>query len=114
MGCRVRSRRRILFKSRTTASVAAVPRFADAAFATTTNLVYRGHRIATNAGCNLIPVLRNHRDVCIAVTNILRASRGGILSDDDVTTMLYGLQIARSLLPKPRRQRSRTVQTPSS
>ncbi len=71
------------------------------------DLVYRGHRIAKNAGCNLIPAIKNHRDVRAAVTNVLRAERDGLFTAEEVATMLWGFQIARSLLPKPRRNRSR-------
>lgn len=71
------------------------------------DLLYRRHRTPKNAGCNLVPVLKNHRDIGVAVTNILRARRDGILSEPDATAMLYGMQIARSLLPVPRGRRPR-------
>jgi hypothetical protein len=71
------------------------------------DLVYRGHRIARNAGCNLIPAIKSHRDIRAAVTNVLRAERDGLFTAEEVATMLWGFQIARSLLPKPPRKRSR-------
>ena len=68
---------------------------------------YRRHRIDSNAGCNLVPVLKNHRDIRTAVTNIVRAGHDGLLTERDVHCMLYGMQIARSALPVPRRRRRR-------
>ena len=78
------------------------------------DLVYRGHRIAQNASCNLIPELKTHRDIRVAVTNVMRAERDGLFTTETVAAMLWGFQIARSLLPKPRRKRGRIVRTPSS
>ena len=69
------------------------------------DLVYRRHRIPKSAGCNLIPAIKSQRDIRAAVTNVLRAERDGMFSAETLAAMLWGFQIARSLLPKPPRKR---------
>lgn len=59
---------------------------------------YRRHRIPANAGCKIVPVLKNERDIRIATTNVLRALRDGLLAPADLKAFLYGLQVARSTL----------------
>ena len=71
---------------------------------------YRRHRIPKNAGCKLVPVLRNDRDLRIATSNIMRAIRDGAFSVEEVKLMLYALQIARSGMPVPRGHRPRKDQ----
>jgi len=66
---------------------------------------FRRLRILKTAGCKLVPGLKNPRDLRVATTNILRALRNGLLAPPDAVPMLYGLQIARSLLPGPRKRK---------
>ena len=42
---------------------------------------------------------KNERDIRMATTNLLRALRGGQLAAADLRAILYGLQVARSVLP---------------
>jgi len=71
------------------------------------DLVYRRHRIPKNAGCKLVPSIKSHRDIRAAIKNVLRAELDGMFTSEEVAAMLWGFQIAQSLLPKPRRKRIR-------
>ena len=72
------------------------------------DLEYRRHRIPKTAACNLVPVLKNERDIRCATTNVLRLARNGLLTAKEFKLMLYGLQVARSTLPTRTRKPSRT------
>ena len=60
--------------------------------------LFRRHRIANSAACIQVPSLTTERNIRRATTNVLRACRDGQLPPEVANTMLYGFQIARSLL----------------
>ncbi len=65
----------------------------------------RGHRISRTAPAKLIPTLKNQRDVRVATINVLRAARQGLFTAEELKSMFYGLQVARSTMPPSRRKR---------
>ena len=68
---------------------------------------YRRHRIPKTAACYLIRSVSTDRDIRAATASVLRAARQGLFTAQDLKTMLYGLQVARSVLPAPRGRKRR-------
>ena len=60
--------------------------------------VHRGHRIAANHSCRVIPPLRNPHNIRVAALNIIRDLRDGRIDLPTARVMAYALQIANTTL----------------